>query len=92
MRESAIEQYLVKRVKEAGGTAYKFVSPGRRGVPDRMVVFPGGRVFFVELKAPNGRLRSAQARARTALESQGCVVEVIRRKGQVDDFIEGVTA
>ena len=91
MRESAIEQYLVKRVKEAGGTAYKFVSPGRRGVPDRMVVFPGGRVFFVELKSPRGAMRSAQVRERQRLEFFGCRVEVCQGTEDVDIWIDGLT-
>lgn len=90
MRESEVEAHLVKRVKEAGGMAYKFVSPGRRNVPDRMVVFPGGRVFFVELKAPRKELRSGQARERSRLESLGCTVEVARTKEQVDDLIDRV--
>lgn len=45
MRESQIEQYLVKRVKEAGGIAYKFTSPQRRSVPDRIVLLSGGLVY-----------------------------------------------
>lgn len=52
MRESTIEAYLRDRVKELGGKAYKFVSPGNDGVPDRLVCLPGGRAVFVELKAP----------------------------------------
>jgi len=52
MREKAVETYLRERVKKMGGKAYKFVSPGNDGVPDRMVCLPGGRVFFVETKAP----------------------------------------
>ena len=51
MRESELEARLVRGVKAAGGVAYKFVSPGSVGVPDRLVVLPGGKVVFVELKA-----------------------------------------
>ena len=47
-RESIIEKHLVAEVKKAGGRAYKFVSPGRRSVPDRIVLLPGGRLVFVE--------------------------------------------
>ncbi len=92
MRETVVEQYLVKRVKAMGGTAYKFVSPGRRHVPDRLVVLPGGRVVFVEAKAPNKRLRAGQARERARLEFFGCTVEVVRTRDEVDDFIERATA
>lgn len=51
MREKDIEQYLVKQVKNNGGKAYKWVSPGNDGVPDRIVIFPR-TIIFVELKAP----------------------------------------
>ncbi|ECS0227396.1 VRR-NUC domain-containing protein, partial [Salmonella enterica] len=52
VRENLIEKHLVTEVKKAGGIAYKFVSPGRRSVPDRIVLLPGGRLVFVECKAP----------------------------------------
>ena len=58
--EKHIEAYLVKRVKEIGGIAYKFVSPAHRGVADRVVCLPNGVVWFVELKAPGGRLSPLQ--------------------------------
>lgn len=41
IRESGVEKELVARVQGAGGEAYKFTSPGRRGVPDRLVLLPG---------------------------------------------------
>jgi len=58
--EKHIEAHLVKRVKEIGGIAYKFVSPAHRGVADRVVCLPNGVVWFVELKAPGGRLSPLQ--------------------------------
>ena len=60
MLEKNIEAHLVKRVKEIGGIAYKFVSPAHRGVADRVVCLPNGVVWFVELKAPGGRLSPLQ--------------------------------
>ena len=51
MRERDVERYLRERVKQLGGRAYKFVSPGNNGVPDRIVMLPGGKLFFVELQA-----------------------------------------
>jgi hypothetical protein len=60
MLEKNIETHLVKRVKEIGGIAYKFVSPAHRGVADRVVCLPNGVVWFVELKAPGGRLSPLQ--------------------------------
>ena len=52
MKESTIENYLVRRCKELGVLCFKFVSPSHRGVPDRLLIFPHGLVAFVELKAP----------------------------------------
>ena len=52
MKEKIIEKKLVKAVKEAGGIASKFISPGFDGMPDRIVLLPGGVMGFVEVKAP----------------------------------------
>ena len=59
MRENEIERRLAVSVKEMGGMAVKFVSPGLDGVPDRIVLLPGGKAAFVELKAPGKRLRDS---------------------------------
>lgn len=47
-----MERLLVRLVRAAGGQCHKWVSPGRRGAPDRIVLLPGARVAFVEVKAP----------------------------------------
>ena len=60
MLEREIEKYLVKRVKELGGVAYKFTSPSHRGVSDRVVCLPGGETWFVELKTQGGKLSRLQ--------------------------------
>ena len=60
MRESEIENYLVWHVERAGGMAYKFASPNQRGVADRIVCLPDGSTWFVELKAPRGRMSELQ--------------------------------
>lgn len=52
MREKTVEQKLVRAVKDMGGIATKFVSPGLDGVPDRLILLPGSKVGFVECKAP----------------------------------------
>jgi hypothetical protein len=77
MLERDIEQALVKRVKELGGMAEKFVSPTRRAVPDRIVTLPGGRVIFVELKAPGKKPTDLQARDHERRRALGCDVRVI---------------
>ena len=60
MKESTIEKHLVAQVKALGGMAYKFTSPAHRGVADRVVCLPDGQTWFVELKAPGGRLSEIQ--------------------------------
>ena len=52
--EKEIERKLVDLVKKHGGMCLKWVCPGWSGVPDRIVLMPGGRVYFVELKRPKG--------------------------------------
>ena len=77
--EKAIEAALVKRVKELGGMCEKFVSPGRRSVPDRLVTLPGGRIVFVELKAPGKKTTPLQDRDHKRRMALGCTVYVINR-------------
>lgn len=79
-REAPIEAHLVKAVKAAGGHAYKFVSPGRKGVPDRLVILPGGRLVFVECKAPGQKPRPDQQREHERLRALGCEVVVLDSK------------
>ena len=52
--ERDIERALVNRVKKRGGYCLKWVCPGWSGVPDRIILLPGGRIVFVELKRPEG--------------------------------------
>ena len=60
MVEKEIEAYLVAAVKARGGAAWKFVSPANRGVADRLVLLPGGAVWFIELKTETGKLSPLQ--------------------------------
>ncbi len=85
--EKAIEQYLVKKVREAGGIAYKFVSPGNRGVPDRVVVFPDGRIVFAEIKCDTGELSAQQNNQIKKLRRLNQTVRVIYSKEEVNMFM-----
>lgn len=88
MRESQIEAYFVKRVKELGGWQRKFVSPNCKGVPDRVVMF-NTWVYpvFVEFKATDKPLRDDQVREHTKMERSGCVVRLIDSIEKVDRFL-----
>lgn len=77
IRESQIESAFVKRVHRLGGVAMKFVSPGHRGVPDRLVLWPGGRTEFVELKAPGKKATLQQMREHERLRRLGFKVTVL---------------
>lgn len=60
MKESEIEAHLVWHIERLGGRAYKFKSPSQRGVADRVICLPDGATWFVEVKAPSGRLSALQ--------------------------------
>ena len=88
MREKTIEQALTKAVKSYGGIAVKLVSPGLAGMPDRLVLFPGGRLGFVEVKALGKKPRTIQT-----VRQLGFRVYVLDNKEQIggiiDDIIRG---
>lgn len=92
MRESKIESELVRQVRAAGGDALKFVSPGRVGVPDRLVVMPGGVCSFVECKAPGKRPTAAQSREHNRLAALGVPVHVVDSFESVCDAVAELRA
>lgn len=92
MREKAIEQKLTQRVKAVGGTAYKFVSPGNAGVPDRLILLPKGHMAFAELKAPGRVLRPLQQLRKKQLEKLGFKVYVIDHPDQIGGVLDEISA
>ena len=62
MKESELERVFVNEVRRLGGEAFKWVSPGNNGVPDRIVMLPTGEIYFIELKAWDGTLRPVQTK------------------------------
>ena len=91
MLEKEIERYLVRRTIEHGGVAYKWVSPGRVGVADRIVLLPGGVVWFVELKTAKGRLSPWQKVFAAEMRRMGVNYIVIKSKEEVDQWFLGLT-
>jgi len=85
--EKYIEQKLVKAVKELGGIAPKFVSPGLDGVPDRIVLLPMGRIAFIELKAPGKKMRPLQVKRKRQLKALGFLVYCIDGVEQIDGVL-----
>jgi hypothetical protein len=88
MLEKDVEQALVRRVKALGGLCEKFVSPGRRSVPDRIITLPGGEIIFVECKAPGKVPSELQESDHKRRRSLGCDVRVIDTKDKADAFPE----
>lgn len=87
MLEKEIEKKLRLAVRNAGGVALKFVSPGTDGVPDRILLFPGGQIAFVETKAPGKKLRPLQERRKSQLVSLGFKVFCVDSPEQIPDVI-----
>lgn len=90
MLERQIELKLKCAVKIKGGLALKFVSPGVVGVPDRLILVPDGRVYFVELKAPGKSLSPKQLKMAAVLKRLGHKVWVIDSVEKIAGFVEGL--
>ena len=90
MREKTVEAELVKAVRNFGGLALKFISPGLDGVPDRLVLLPGGKIAFIELKAPGKELRPLQVRRKRQLEALGFLVYCIDRPEQIGGILDEI--
>lgn len=90
MREKEVEKKLTEGIRNIGGVAFKFVSPGNDGVPDRIVALPGGRIAFVELKTETGRLSGRQKVQIKRLTQLGFDVQVLYGAGEVEDFLKKV--
>lgn len=90
MRESELENKFREAVKKAGGIAFKFVSPGNAGVPDRIAVLPGGRIGFVELKANGNNPTKLQLMQMKRLKNLGCFVCVLDTPERIRDVISGI--
>ncbi len=87
MNEKAIEQKLVLAVKNMGGIAPKFVSPGFDGMPDRLILLPGGSVAFVEVKAPGNKPRPLQLARHKLLRDLGFKVYVLDSVAGVETIL-----
>lgn len=87
MREAAVEKHLRERVEAVGGLCEKHVSPGRRGVPDRLVTWPDGCMQLVETKAPDGVVKGHQQRDHARRARRRVYVRVTYTKQDVDDYM-----
>lgn len=88
MKEKEIEKILVSEVKKLGGRAYKWVSPGNNGVPDRIVIFPDRPPVFVELKTDRGTLTALQRVQIFNLRDLGQQVEIVKGLDGLSQFFQ----
>lgn len=87
MREKDLERRMVRAVKNMGGLAPKFVSPGLAGVPDRLVLLPEGKIAFVEMKAPGKKPAALQRLRHRQLRNLGFRVAVIDSEDQIQNLL-----
>ena len=90
MDEKTIERKLVQAVKAAGGIAPKFTSPGFAGMPDRIMLLPGGCMAFVEVKAPGKTPRPLQLARHRLLRSLGFKVYAIDNVNQIGGILDEI--
>lgn len=87
MAERDVEARLVKGVRKLGGSCFKWVSPGRVGVPDRIVLLPCGVVAFVEVKDDGGETSAVQQITLREIRNLGHNVYVLYGADDVDEFL-----
>lgn len=87
--ERRVERHLVKTCQRGGMLQYKFTSPGRRGVPDRLVLHPRwpGQVLFVEVKRPTTELRPQQVAEHQRMIRHGAVVVTVHTREEVEQVL-----
>ena len=90
MREKTIERKLTLMVKKQGGICPKFVSPGFDGMPDRIVLLPGGHMAFVEVKAPGKKPRPLQLARHALLRRLGFQVYVLDDEKQIGGILDEI--
>lgn len=90
MNEKLIERKLREGVKASGGLALKFSSPYHRGIPDRIVLMPGGRTYFVELKTTGKKPTLLQRKAIGELRELGFDARIIDNQDSLNSFLEEI--
>lgn len=92
VREREVERKLVCEVKAMGGLCLKLTSPSIDGLPDRLVLLNGGKIGFVELKAPGKKPRVLQVKRMKDLQALGFKVFVVDEKSQIGGVVDAIRA
>ena len=90
VRERTVEQHLVQGLKKIGVPCVKFQPDHMRGMPDRMILLPGSRVIWCELKTQGGELEPIQVVRHRELQQAGQRVVVVWSIEQADDLIRQI--
>ena len=90
MNEKTLERKLVEAVRMMGGLCAKFISPGLDGVPDRIILLPGGHVGFAEIKTTGIKPRPLQMRRKRQLEQLGFLVFILDRPEQIGGILDEI--
>lgn len=88
--EKLIERKLVDGVKAKGGLCVKFYSAYQRGVPDRIILMPGGRIYFAELKSTGKKPTKLQVLFIEKLHSLGFTAVVIDTIAGLNEFLDKI--
>ena len=91
MKEKIVENHFVWAVERAGGKTWKFTSPGRKGVADRIACLPNGSTWFVELKTKGGRLSALQKMFMSDMTLLNQRYSCLWTIDQVDEWIKSAT-
>jgi hypothetical protein len=90
MKEKIVENHFIWAVERIGGKTWKFTSPGRKGVSDRIACLPDGSTWFVELKTKGGRLSALQKMFMSDMTLLKQNYVCLWTTEQVDEWIKGV--
>lgn len=91
MTEKELEKHLVQAVKNRNGICYKFNSPGHSGVPDRLVLFPGGKIGFIEVKSPEGgKLKPLQVMELKRINNLGFKCFVLNSPERINAILDDI--
>ena len=91
LSESQLERKFYDKVKRLGGLPLKFVSPGRAGVPDRIVLMPEGKIYFVEMKSEVGQTSAIQKYIFSKFTKLGFKVNIIHNEKTLEKFLSEIT-
>ena len=90
MREKEIERRLNQEVRRSGGLSLKLVSPGFNGMPDRLILYRGGKAAFCEVKAPGKGPRALQIYRMEQLKGLGFPVYVVDSEEEIPEVLEEI--